>query len=52
MAIVDEATFQTNIATAAAALTTALTDDTVTRTALEIRNPMHPLRQMLSLLPV
>ena len=46
MAIVDEATFQTNIATAAAALTTALTDDTVTRTALEISNPMHPLRQI------
>ena len=46
MAIVSATAFKAAIATAAADLTTALTDDTVTHTALEISNPMHPLRQI------
>jgi hypothetical protein len=46
MAIVTSTVFKSNVATAAAALTTALQDDTVTRVALEISNPKHPLRQL------
>jgi hypothetical protein len=46
MAIVDAATFKTQVATAAAALTTAIQDDTDTMVAREIFNRMTGLRQI------
>ena len=46
MALVTAVAFKAAVATAAADFTTAMTDTVLTRTALEISNPMHPLRQV------
>lgn len=44
MAKVDATTFKAQVATAAAALTTALQDDTLTELAKDFKNPATPLR--------
>ena len=46
MALVDKATFQTQVAAMAAALTTAWSDTIKTEIAAEIKNPHHPLRRV------
>lgn len=49
MALIDATSFKAAIATAAADITTAWTDDVETETAHEISNPNHPLRQLKKL---
>ncbi len=46
MALIIEANFITQIDAAAAALTTAMNDDTLSGIALEIQHPYHPLRKI------
>ena len=49
MALESATNFKAAIALAAAQLTTAMTDTVLTETAVDIRNPKHPLRKLRSL---